>query len=291
MSEHRSSARGQRRAGGSDRRVEAPGSWTSCAATSGSSARTSAASTASAARARCFSTGGAPARASRSPCRSTAARSTTVEGLAPNGAAASRPGGVPGGARPAVRVLHAGDAASGHRVPARRTRDPTRDEAREAIASNLCRCTGYQHIVDSVLDAALRGSEAAPDAGIAAIERGRDESTMTVALEHRTCAGSASRSRRSRIASSCSGRGSYVDDMVARRHAARGGRCAARTRTRASVGIDAERARELPASSRSSPAHEARSCCDLMPDFGLPPTCTRGACLATRQGALRRRAV
>jgi carbon-monoxide dehydrogenase small subunit len=33
---------------------------------------------------------------------------------------------------------------------------PTRAEAREAIASNLCRCTGYQFIVDSVLDAATR---------------------------------------------------------------------------------------------------------------------------------------
>jgi carbon-monoxide dehydrogenase small subunit len=33
---------------------------------------------------------------------------------------------------------------------------PTRDEAREAISSNLCRCTGYQFIVDAVLDAAER---------------------------------------------------------------------------------------------------------------------------------------
>ena len=32
--------------------------------------------------------------------------------------------------------------------------NPTREEAREAIASNLCRCTGYQHVVDSVLEAA-----------------------------------------------------------------------------------------------------------------------------------------
>ncbi len=33
---------------------------------------------------------------------------------------------------------------------------PSRAEAREAIASNLCRCTGYQFIVDSILDAAAR---------------------------------------------------------------------------------------------------------------------------------------
>jgi carbon-monoxide dehydrogenase small subunit len=34
--------------------------------------------------------------------------------------------------------------------------DLTREEAREAIASNLCRCTGYQTIVDAVMDAAER---------------------------------------------------------------------------------------------------------------------------------------
>jgi aerobic carbon-monoxide dehydrogenase small subunit len=31
---------------------------------------------------------------------------------------------------------------------------PTEDEAREAISGNLCRCTGYQNIVKSVLRAA-----------------------------------------------------------------------------------------------------------------------------------------
>ena len=28
---------------------------------------------------------------------------------------------------------------------------PTKDEVREAISGNLCRCTGYQHIVDAVM--------------------------------------------------------------------------------------------------------------------------------------------
>jgi carbon-monoxide dehydrogenase small subunit len=45
--------------------------------------------------------------------------------------------------------------------------NPTAEEAREAIASNLCRCTGYQFIVDAVLDAAqrMRAAEAgAPQA-------------------------------------------------------------------------------------------------------------------------------
>jgi carbon-monoxide dehydrogenase small subunit len=32
--------------------------------------------------------------------------------------------------------------------------DPTEDEAREMVAGNLCRCTGYQNIVKAVLEAA-----------------------------------------------------------------------------------------------------------------------------------------
>jgi carbon-monoxide dehydrogenase small subunit len=34
--------------------------------------------------------------------------------------------------------------------------DPTADEVRAGIAGNLCRCTGYQFIVEAVLDAADR---------------------------------------------------------------------------------------------------------------------------------------
>ena len=43
--------------------------------------------------------------------------------------------------------------------------DPTDDEAREMIAGNLCRCTGYQNIVASVTRAAeiSRGEVAAPE--------------------------------------------------------------------------------------------------------------------------------
>lgn len=44
--------------------------------------------------------------------------------------------------------------------------DPTPEEAREAISGNLCRCTGYQNIVASVLRAAeLRRAGSAPEAG------------------------------------------------------------------------------------------------------------------------------
>ena len=34
--------------------------------------------------------------------------------------------------------------------------DPTEEEVRHALSGNLCRCTGYQHIVDAVLLAAGR---------------------------------------------------------------------------------------------------------------------------------------
>ena len=38
--------------------------------------------------------------------------------------------------------------------------EPTIDEIREGLSGNLCRCTGYSQIVDSVLEAARRRVEA-----------------------------------------------------------------------------------------------------------------------------------
>ena len=40
--------------------------------------------------------------------------------------------------------------------------DPTESEVRHALSGNLCRCTGYQHVVDAVLGAAaaLRADDA-----------------------------------------------------------------------------------------------------------------------------------
>jgi carbon-monoxide dehydrogenase small subunit len=39
---------------------------------------------------------------------------------------------------------------------------PSEDDVREALSGNLCRCTGYQNIVDAMMDAAARMREAAP---------------------------------------------------------------------------------------------------------------------------------
>ena len=80
---------------------------------------------------------------------------TTVEGLAgPDGALRPGAAGVPRVPRPAVRLLHPGLPHHDHRRASRDNPDPTEDEAREVIAGNLCRCTGYQNIVDAVLRAA-----------------------------------------------------------------------------------------------------------------------------------------
>jgi carbon-monoxide dehydrogenase small subunit len=40
--------------------------------------------------------------------------------------------------------------------------EPNEAEVREALSGNLCRCTGYQGIVDAALDAAKKMREAAP---------------------------------------------------------------------------------------------------------------------------------
>lgn len=42
--------------------------------------------------------------------------------------------------------------------------DPTETEIRQALSGNLCRCTGYQHIVDAAMLAAQRMRQAQPAA-------------------------------------------------------------------------------------------------------------------------------
>jgi aerobic-type carbon monoxide dehydrogenase small subunit (CoxS/CutS family) len=47
---------------------------------------------------------------------------------------------------------------------------PTRGDIREAIAGNLCRCTGYQQIVDAIELTAIKRAEAPPQTPIAESE-------------------------------------------------------------------------------------------------------------------------
>jgi carbon-monoxide dehydrogenase small subunit len=81
-------------------------------------------------------------------------RVTTVEGLA-------GPGGEPHPVQRAFKECHGlqcGFCTPGFLTTiaafVERNPEPTEDDAREAIAGNLCRCTGYQNIVASVLRAA-----------------------------------------------------------------------------------------------------------------------------------------
>jgi carbon-monoxide dehydrogenase small subunit len=46
-----------------------------------------------------------------------------------------------------------------------RVPNPTEEQVREALHGNLCRCTGYQNIVNAVLLAASRGNQAAGTSG------------------------------------------------------------------------------------------------------------------------------
>ncbi len=58
-------------------------------------------------------------------------------------------------------AIQCGFCTSGMIVSAKALLDrnprPSREEIREAISGNLCRCTGYQKIVDAIQDVALEG--------------------------------------------------------------------------------------------------------------------------------------
>jgi aerobic carbon-monoxide dehydrogenase small subunit len=96
---------------------------------------------------------------------------TTVEGLAMKGASEGGTGrGVGGGGLHPLQEgfkqehgLQCGFCTPGMMLAAKslldRNPDPTEEEVRWALSGNLCRCTGYQNIVKSVLWAAekLRG--------------------------------------------------------------------------------------------------------------------------------------
>jgi carbon-monoxide dehydrogenase small subunit len=82
---------------------------------------------------------------------------TTVEGLAPAGG---------GGLHPLQQAfweahgLQCGFCTPGFLMTLvpflEQNPDPSEDEIRHALSGNLCRCTGYQHIVDAVKLAAAR---------------------------------------------------------------------------------------------------------------------------------------
>jgi len=38
-----------------------------------------------------------------------------------------------------------------------RNDNPSEEDIKEALAGNLCRCTGYQRVIDAVLDVAGKG--------------------------------------------------------------------------------------------------------------------------------------
>ena len=54
-----------------------------------------------------------------------------------------------------MRILHTRHSDDLNRVPGD-TPDPTEAEIREALSGNICRCTGYQGIVDAAMDAAKK---------------------------------------------------------------------------------------------------------------------------------------
>ena len=87
---------------------------------------------------------------------------TTVEGLASAFASPhlQTDGGKEGGLHPLQQSFwEAHGLQCGYCTPGilmtlipflKQTPDPTEDEIRHALSGNLCRCTGYQHIVDAV---------------------------------------------------------------------------------------------------------------------------------------------
>jgi aerobic carbon-monoxide dehydrogenase small subunit len=104
--------------------------------------------------------------------QATGAQITTIEGLAPNsqkGAGNGAGNGVGNGALHAVQEgfwekhgLQCGFCTPGMILSAvdllQRNKNPKEAEIRSALSGNLCRCTGYQHIIEAVQYAAKKMS-------------------------------------------------------------------------------------------------------------------------------------
>ena len=258
-------------------------SSTSCARTSAWPAPTSGASTASAAPAPCCWTARASAPASPSPCRPTARES-----------ARSR-------AWPTGRELHPlqdefwdkQGLQCGYCTPGMLMRaceileqnpDPTPEQVREGIASNLCRCTGYQFIIEAVV--AARRADARRER--LEIPRRPTEAKAMTAIE-RPAAPPVARP----------GQGPHVGGQVdpprrgpevpARPRAAtspissapgmlHARRAAQPARARAHrVAIDTAAARPSPGVHAVITGAQAAELADPMPDFGPDPPSTPGA--------------
>ena len=85
---------------------------------------------------------------------------TTVEGLTPLSSHLHADGRIGGGLHPLQQSFwEAHGLQCGYCTPGilmtlvpflKQNPDPSEDEIRHALSGNLCRCTGYQHIVDAV---------------------------------------------------------------------------------------------------------------------------------------------
>ena len=234
---------------------------TSSARTSGSPAPTSAASTACAAPARCCSTA--------TPVRSCLMLAVQADGprgphhrgpgrrraAAPAAAGAARQPQLP------VRLLHAGLRDDARWRCSRRAPTPTEAEIREELSGNLCRCTGYQSIVDGVAGRG-RPRTAAPRRRRAA---GRGDRAM------RLVGAKVQRVEDRRI---LTGRGRYVDDVAAAACCTPRS-CAARS---PHARITAHRRRGGPVGARrASPSTPARTWSALQPADPQPRCCRHGA--------------